>query len=1396
MAIDGNILLGVAFDSASYSSAQKQLQNLSRSANVDIKVNNAPLGRINADLHEFDKSLQAANARVLAFGASTGAVYGIATAFTEVGKAFINVEAKFKSIQVVLKSTTDVFDNFKGSIFAIGRDTGKSFEEVTDAAQELVRQGLKISETLQRTSDAMILSRQSGLSASEAVTSLTAALNTFNQEALTSTEVINKLANVDSNFAVSQKDLIDAISRSGSAAQDAGVQFDKLLAFTTSLQQTTARGGAVIGNALKSIFTRVQRSTTLEALEEFNVQTKDLQGNVLSADVLLQNLANTYKTLSTAERSAISEQVAGIQQINQLKALLGDLARANSVYGQALKTSSGSVNEAIDRNKSLNETLKATLNSTKLNALEFSETVGKLALAPALKFPIGTANALFDIFKDKDQDSKSTGQKLGEGILRGIGSVLSGPGLVLATAIVTNTLKELGRFTLSIVSDYSSLNNKTKEQVNVQQAISQILSDGNNKYASRLLAARNIKEEESAIRLIMLEQNNIIARKNSMYAQPVRNIVNQGGDVLREGAFKLPKRAAGGYLPIQEEQNDIQRGVGGASSAARPKVIPNFNFGGGKRGTIVANTDEYIVPNYGGGEGSAIFNPKMVAQHGLPNGAQKINAAGGFVPNFARYYHGTSKDQLFENKNREDLNFRKTQRGVFITTNPAYASAYSMDNDSMNTMSAITGRKNRNSRVIPIELDVKNPYIMSNDEIYDYDRAKSYIKFQREIANKARRLGHDAVDYGHGTISYIGDPKNLKPFYTAKNASTGFVPNFAELPDKSIYRHYYKQYKKFLKKGSFESDLGGYGHWDGMGRYNKSTVMYRGTGGNEIGELLEKGQFQSQWQDSIEKTPATFISADLSQAAHYAKRTGRDPFGFFEDDDLKNKGSQFIYGLRKNIVKGNYGPDVVKTMQGDTATNVALRNPIKSKEDLRLLMAYDPAAKNVKSALKPVPYGYLKEVLGGAAGGLIPNFVRKSKYKFPKISSATMEANISKNLSNLPPEDIKYFSRAYEDYGNISGVFAKATNFSKEDFVDVMSALSPANPLERNTLDALRYTLFAKSKLSTGVSRQSLNPDEISSIPAPTYGANRRKAAKIIIGSEQLTGNKRNSFSSNIINPFASEDVTVDFRAQSSALGRKFDVKNAPSMNREQYDKVSQAFRNVGSNFGISGLGIQAADWIGQRMNTKTAKGQGLNRGIIKFLYENPDKITLENLDFLLSAPTKAAARKEYLKKVSSMGISKLGSDSLISIPRMGDGFVPNFADKLLRSEAIAKIMAAKNQIFGAEFTKRTTGESRTGTFRLARNVKTGKVGGSLPYKAKDHQLVPVFDMGLSKKKGAGEAYRMLPYEGLNKLHIDGKEYDVVDNMAGGFIPNFLPNRDLQKKFTEQFYKAKRSLQP
>ena len=98
---------------------------------------------------------------------------------------------------------------------------------------------------------------------------------------------------------------------------------------------------------------------------------------------------------------------------------------------------------------------------------------------------------------------------------------------------------------------------------------------------------------------------------------------------------KASGRGAAGFIPgVAGEVHDIKRGVGGVSPSSKPVTIPNFAFGGGMRGTMVANTGEYIVPNYSNG-GSAIFNPNMVAQYGMPKGARPVRGSQGYVPNFA-----------------------------------------------------------------------------------------------------------------------------------------------------------------------------------------------------------------------------------------------------------------------------------------------------------------------------------------------------------------------------------------------------------------------------------------------------------------------------------------------------------------------------------------------------------------------------------------------------------------------------------------------------------------------------------------------------------------------------------------------------------------------------------------
>lgn len=83
----------------------------------------------------------------------------------------------------------------------------------------------------------------------------------------------------------------------------------------------------------------------------------------------------------------------------------------------------------------------------------------------------------------------------------------------------------------------------------------------------------------------------------------------------------------------------------------------------------------------------------------------------------------------------------------------------------------------------------------------------------------------------------------------------------------------------------------------------------------------------------------------------------------------------------------------------------------------------------------------------------------------------------------------------------------------------------------------------------------------------------------------------------------------------------------------------------------------------------------------------------------------------------------------------------------------------AKGTVFGVEFIKRTTGELRVMNCRL--DVKKYTVGGELPYKPADYNLIPVWDVNLGKNGGGKEGYRMINAEGITKLTVGGEIYEV-----------------------------------
>ena len=619
--------------------AQREMDKM---GGLNVKINEKgfrqPLGRITGDLKQFDSALAASNARVIAFGASTAVIGGISKAFKELAKTTVEVGKAFADINRILGMSSKGLEQFGNQLFQISKKNATAFQDTTKAALEFARQGLQTEETLKRTSDALTLVRLTGINADKAVSSLTATVNAFDNAMVTTTSSVNKFVAVETKFAVGARDLVEAIGRVGSSAKDAKVGFDELNAIVTSVQQTTGRGGAVIGNAMKTIFTRLQRQSTLDALESYNIAVRDIQGATLPAIQILDNFAQSYKGLSDSSQAYLREQVAGVFQANILSAVLKDLGKQQSTFSSALKVSKNATNEANLATEELNKTLSALVTQTGLEFQRLQQNIGKATFEPIAK---GLLEPLKGFLKDINDviDGEGAGSEIANGLLKGIRNVIGGPGIIAIVGLLGKVFINTTSYLLKSLPALAGITTQTQKRAQLEEIIKnamqteagladQIAAEGGNAarqagiFAQHAEAAKqDLDQQEKSI-------SNIAAILMRMPKANLNAVMGAAGGRSRGG------RGASGFIPgIAGEAHDISRGVGGVSRSAKPVVIPNFAFGGGVRGTMIANTGEHIVPNFKGG-GSAIFNPNMIAQYGMPAGAKPIRGAGGYVPNF------------------------------------------------------------------------------------------------------------------------------------------------------------------------------------------------------------------------------------------------------------------------------------------------------------------------------------------------------------------------------------------------------------------------------------------------------------------------------------------------------------------------------------------------------------------------------------------------------------------------------------------------------------------------------------------------------------------------------------------------------------------------------------------
>ena len=615
--------------------AQAQASFNSFAASIGSAKFAQPLGRISGDAAEFTKSLSAATARVTAFGLTAGAIYKVSQAIREGARATVEVDKQLIELNTYIGKSRDELEAFSQSLFKVAKNSAVPFAAAAEAAKEFARQGLSSNEILKRTGSALTLARIAGISYTQAVTGITTAINSFNKEALSTEDIVNKLIAVDTRFAVSSAQLNEALSRVGSSAEESGISIDKLIATVTAAQQITGRGGAVIGNALKTIFTRLQRPEVLTQLEQLGVAVKDQSGYLLDGISILKNYADATKNLSQTEKARTAELVGGIYQINQVNALIKDLSSSNSIYADALRVSNSATDEAKKKNEELNKSLSAVLQQTKTSAQEAASALGAPLLGPLVKLASTASETLLKLVNPNSDllgQGEDSGKKFASGILKGaasiLGKTLAAGGLPILAAtggllaakylkFGVSSLKQLGKASTEMFT--------SEKELQIQKRINDTLRQHPAIVDNVISRKMNLVQAEAEV-LRLIQQQNTSLLTQSRITGRVSSTVTSAQKTAKKG-FRI---FAEGYIPdtgVAEAAATLEENTARQMGAVNPKARVIQATIQGKTGPIIVNDQETVIPNYANGETAIIPNYRKLDE--IPRMAK------GYVPNFA-----------------------------------------------------------------------------------------------------------------------------------------------------------------------------------------------------------------------------------------------------------------------------------------------------------------------------------------------------------------------------------------------------------------------------------------------------------------------------------------------------------------------------------------------------------------------------------------------------------------------------------------------------------------------------------------------------------------------------------------------------------------------------------------
>jgi TP901 family phage tail tape measure protein len=205
----------------------------------------------------------------------------------------------------------------------------------TNASLIYFQQGLNTEEVQKRTDVTVKMMHAAGTSAEEASSQLTAIWNNFYDGSKSLEYYADVITALGATTASSSEEISSGLQKFAAIGETVGLSYEYAASAMATITAKSRESAETVGNALKTLFARMQSlklGETLEdgvdlnkyaaAIEKVGVKVLDANGSLRDMDSILVELMDRWEGLDRATQTALAQTVAGQRQYAQFMTLM------------------------------------------------------------------------------------------------------------------------------------------------------------------------------------------------------------------------------------------------------------------------------------------------------------------------------------------------------------------------------------------------------------------------------------------------------------------------------------------------------------------------------------------------------------------------------------------------------------------------------------------------------------------------------------------------------------------------------------------------------------------------------------------------------------------------------------------------------------------------------------------------------------------------------------------------------------------------------------------------------------------------------------------------------------------------------------------------------------------